>query len=121
MTINPEQRDALYASIIVRLTGINDVYLAVEEGEFEVADRLSSEFADYLRLLHDDLGWGDRTKSSVELTSPTDVLERALRRLRERAEIEGSEDATERVELQEQETQVRLVQETCDQLLSSLG
>lgn len=63
MTINPEQRDALYASIIVRLTGINDVYLAVEEGEFEVADRLSSEFADYLRLLHDDLGWGDRRQS----------------------------------------------------------
>lgn len=121
LIIQPEQRDALYASITARLTGIGDIYVAVAVEDFDTADRLSSEFADYLRLLHDDLGWGDSADGPIELKSPLDVLERSLKRLKERAEIEWGEEARERAELEGQEVEVRLVTETCDQLLAQIG
>lgn len=55
-TLTAEQRDALYEHILVRLTGINDINISLEQGEFGEVARLCDEFADFLRLLHDDLG-----------------------------------------------------------------
>ena len=65
--ISPQQRDLLYLSITARLTGINDVYGEYQQGNVEAA-RLSQEFSDDLRVLHDDLGWGDHpfAKHSAE-------------------------------------------------------
>ncbi len=119
-TISASARDALYQLIVVRLTGIRDVDTAIEDEDFEAADRLSSEFSDYLRLLHDDLGWGDHGET-VELKTPPDVLERALSRLRERAEDEHRQEAKERDELTEHARENELVRETCSQLLQVLN
>jgi hypothetical protein len=118
-TISPQERDALYQLILTRLTGINDVYQAIEAEDFDAADRLSSEFADYLRLLHEDLGWGQRNEA-IELKTPPDVLRRALSRLRERAEIEDREELEERDELAKQALRNQLIREACSHLLEEL-
>lgn len=120
LSITASERDALYRLIVPRLTGIGDVYTAIEAEDFDAADRLSSEFADYLRLLHEDLRWG-ACGDRVELKTPPDVLQRALSRLKERAELEHQEEAEEREELAEHAHQNQLVRDICSQLLRVLN
>lgn len=120
LTITAEQRDALYEHIVVRLTGVNDINIALEQGGFEEASRLSDEFADCLRLLHDGLGWGDAAQGSTELKAPADVVCRSLSRVKERAETEDQLEAEESAELEARRRQNRLVRETCGLILAEL-
>lgn len=119
-TITAEQRDALYEHILIRLTGVNDINIALEQGDFEEASRLSDEFADCLRLLHDGLGWGDTAQGTIELKAPADVVRRSLSRVRERAEAEDRLEAEESAELEARRRQNRLVRETCSLVLAEL-
>src|SRR3954447_8403119 len=114
-TITAEQRDVLYQHILVRLTGLNDVNLAVDKGDFQAANRLCDEFADYLRLLHDDLGWGETTQGAIELRAPAEVVRRALIQVRGRAEAEDRLEADESAELEASRRRNGLVRETCSQ------
>lgn len=120
-TITAEQRDVLYQHILVRLTGIGDINLAIDKNDFEEANRLCDEFADYLRLLHDDLGWGEATRAAIELKAPAEVVRRALIQVRERAEVEDRLEAEESAELEASRRRNRLVRETCSQVLAELG
>lgn len=120
-TITAEQRDALYRHILVRLTGINDINLALDRGDFREASQLSDDFADCLRLLHDDLGWGEAFQGSLELSAPTDVVRRALMRVKQRAEVEDGLEAEEAAEMEASRKQNHLVRETCSQVLAELG
>ena len=118
-TLNSSERDVLYWSIIVRLTGINDVYTAIEAEDWDMVDRLSREFSDLLRLAQ-DLGWGDESREAV-LTAPPEVLRGALSRLRERAETVESEEAAEREELAKQEKRTQFLRDVCGRHLAGLG
>jgi len=80
ITITAEERDALYDQILVGLTGIGDVWTAIEARNFEAAERLGRAYCDDLRLLLDDLGWGGGCGGPVELRTPANVLRRALAR-----------------------------------------
>lgn len=120
-TITAEQRDALYRHIVIRLTGINDINLALDRGDFREASRLSDEFADCLRLLHDDLGWGEEAQCSLEFRAPTDVVRRALTRVKERAEVEDGLEAEEAADLEASRRQNQLLRETCGQVLAELS
>jgi hypothetical protein len=120
LTITAEQRDVLYEHILVRLTGINDINIALDQEDFAEAAALCDEFADCLRLLHDDLGWGDKSQGSIELKAPADVVRRSLSRVKERAETEDRLEAKESAELEERRRQNRLVRETCSFVLSEL-
>jgi len=119
-TITAEQRDALYEHILARLTGVNDINIALGQGDFEEASRLSEEFADCLRLLHDGLGWGDSAQGSIELKAPADVVRRSLSRVKERAESEDRLEAEESADLEARRKQNRLVRETCSRVLGEL-
>ncbi len=120
LKITAEQGDALYRHILVRLTGINDINLALDRKDFQEAARLSDEFADCLRLVHDDLGWGEAVQGSLEFRSPTDVVRRALTRVKERAEVEDGLEAEEAADLEASRNQNLLVRETCSQVLAEL-
>jgi hypothetical protein len=120
-TITTEQRDVLYEEILVRITGIGDVLMAIEREDFDKAQHLADEFADYLRLLTDDLGWGDVPAGSVELNSPPGVIRRAMERLIRRAEYEDREVEEERVALQQRAERNKLMRLTCDQLLAEVA
>lgn len=124
ITITGEQRDVLYEQILIRLTGISDVYLTAEEGDFDAAQSLSGEFADYLLLLHEGLGWGEHHEGPVQLSSSPEVLRRALSRLMRRVEVQDPQEAELaelRAEVEERQERNRMTRETCEQLLAELG
>lgn len=120
ITITAEERDALYEHIYVRLSGIGDVWLAVQAEDFEMADRLGREFADDLYLVLDDLGWGE-TGDHVVLRTPPKVLRRVFDRVQQTAEAERACVEQERLEVQAQKLERERIIKTCRRVLSQLG
>jgi hypothetical protein len=120
LTVTGQQRDALYEEIVDRLSGIGDVWLAVRAQNYDVAQRLAQDYCDDLRLVTDDLGWGDGVGETIELSSPPDLLRRALSRWRDAAVSLDSGQERERTELRDAEQRNRLVVEACQQVLADL-
>jgi hypothetical protein len=119
-TLTAEQRDVLYVEILARLSGIGDVLMVIEHEEFDKAQRLADEYADYLRLLADDLGWGEMTGETIELKSSPDLLRRVARRMREITRAGDREMEEMRSSVEEWTEQSKLILPTCDQLLSEV-
>jgi hypothetical protein len=122
VTITAEQRDALYDRILDRLSGIGDVWLAANSQDFATAERLGREYSDELRLVLDDLGWGDGPDSGpVDLESSPDVLRRVFARLRDTTATERKAQATGWAESRNLEERNRLVSEACANVLRELN
>jgi hypothetical protein len=119
-TITAAQRDALREQIADRLGGIGDIGLAVSAENYDAARRLALEYSDVLRLVSEDLGWGEGTGEAVELRTPPDVLQRALTRLRDATVTHEASQQQERAEVREIEQRNRLVLEACQQVLADL-
>ncbi len=78
ITINREQRDAIYAEVTLDLDGIGDLAIAMNNSDYETARRYRQRFEDDMRLL-DDLGWGrEEHRDEFELTMPMPDLARAI-------------------------------------------
>jgi hypothetical protein len=121
VTISPEQREALYDRILDRLSGIGDVWVAVSTDDFDTADRLGREYSDELRLVLDDLGWGDGPEgAAIELTTDPAVLRRVFGRLRDTTAGERAAQATSWAESHLLEKRNRLVGEACATVLKAL-
>lgn len=120
ITITKEERDALYERIVMRLNGIDDVYRAVEQGDWASAQKLGQEFSDLLRFVCSDLGWGEGTEETLDLSTPPDVLSRAAKTLREMAETERAHFESESRQAAEGASEARYLQQTCDRLLGEL-
>lgn len=121
ITISGEERDTLYQQILIRLTGIDAVYGAVEEKDWETAQRLGKEFSDLLRFVCDDLGWGEQEPRPVSLTAPPDVLRRAAGLLRDTAAFEREHYERKRDEAAEDAARTQQLQETCERILSEVS
>lgn len=122
VTISHAQRDAVYDQILDRLSGIEDIWLAASTQRYETADRLGREYSDELRLILDDLGWGDGPEGeSIELTTPPDVLRRVFARLRDTTAAERSDRQASWAESRQREERNRLVGEACQTVLAMLG
>ncbi|HEX2391981.1 MAG TPA: hypothetical protein VHI77_03585 [Solirubrobacterales bacterium] len=84
ITISAAQREVLYVQVLDHLSGLGDLWLAIEGEDYPRADALGHAFADDLRLLLEDLGWPDREElpsgGRVELTMPPDDLRRVIER-----------------------------------------
>lgn len=119
--ITPEQRDALYEQILIKLSGIGDVWIAVCAGDYETADRLGRAYSDDLRLVLDDLGWGDGTGEAVELRTPSDVLRRVFERLLDAVANQREAEQAQRIEVRQIERRAKLVTEACARVLAGLG
>jgi hypothetical protein len=121
VTITAEQRDALYDRILNRLSGIDDVWLAASSADYDTADRLGREYSDELRLVLDDLGWGDGPGGEeIRLTADSDVLRRVFGRLRDSTAGERAAQATSWAESRVLEDRNRLVGEACATVLEAL-
>lgn len=118
--ITAAERDALYEQIVVRLSGIDEVWMAVEAEDYAQAERVGREFSDDLRLIVDDLGWGAGSSEALELASPPDVLQRVCTRLRGRAEAQRETEEEERAQSRQREEQTQRVLETCRRVLGEL-
>ena len=121
LSITPQQRDALYAQVLDHLGGIDDVRLAAEREDFDLADRLGRAFDDDLRLILDVLGWGDHASEPVELGLPAEELARVLRNLRARAVEQIEAERGEQEAFRAMWERATLVRRTCDELLLELS
>jgi len=85
VTIDAEQRAALWEDVTQDLTGIDGVYLAIRDEQWEKARALRCRFEADMRLL-DDIGWAEHEPHQhFDLTIPADELRLTLRRLHENA------------------------------------
>lgn len=85
LTITRGQRDAIYQMVLDHLTGIGEVWMAVQHRDLPTARRLGRDFAEELRLL-EDLGWTETIDGEmIALTVPPDELMRTLARLHKHA------------------------------------
>lgn len=119
--ITAAERDALYEQIVVRLSGIDEVWLAVEAKDYARAGQVGREFSDDLRLILDDLGWGAGRGEPLDLATPPDVLQRVCKRIQGKAEAQRETEEEERARGQEREEQTQQVLETCRRLIGELG
>ena len=98
ITIDREQRDAIYEEVLTELTGTGDIWAELQSGDYEVACRTRDRLADDMRLL-DDLGWEpDPDRETFELTMDPPDLARALRVLNDNARATLSEHVSKPVE-----------------------
>lgn len=124
IAITAKERNALYGEIVVRLTGIDALYRAVDAEDFEQAERLGREFCDYLLVLLNDLGWGEVSPSSprdFELTTAPDVLRRVLERLHVAASSQLETDKGRTRAAQADEALTEFVMTTCSEALEALA
>jgi hypothetical protein len=120
ITLSADHRDALYELILDRLSGLDDLWRAIDRDDFETAGRLGREFSDDLRLILDDLGWIP-SEEPVTLTLPAADLQRIFSTLRDHA-VKGMEMRED--ELDEQRRfleRSELVTDACDQVLSAVS
>lgn len=119
--ITAAERNAFYDELFVRLSGLDSIWLSAQQGEYEVADRLAREFADDLRLIFDDLGWGEGSGEPLELATAPDVLRRIVTRLQVAAEAQQMQLEQERAERQRQEKKAQRLMDACRRVLAELG
>jgi hypothetical protein len=120
-----EERAAILSQVFDHLNGFGDLHLAIQNEDFETAERLGQEFGDELRLL-EDLGWIDPpTAGEIQLTMPLEELHRVFTRLRADAEElrqdEERVDAEVEDEAREHRNRARRVTDVCDRVLRVVG
>ena len=78
ITINREQRDAIYFEVALDLDGIGDLAIAMSKADYATARRYRQRFEDDMRLL-DDLGWErEQNRDEFDLTMSTPDLARVI-------------------------------------------
>lgn len=121
VSITREERDALYERTLIRLSGIDGVFQAAEEKDWEEAQKLGQEFADLLRLVCEDLGWGEGAAERLELKTPRDVLVRAVSILGSDAKHDREHHEAELRQAEEQASEARFLEQACERIVSELG
>lgn len=85
VTIRPNARAVLRRQLLSELSGIGDIYLAVEAGDWATARTLRRRYEDCMRLL-DDLGWReDDPAEEFAITMDPVALMRVLAQLHQRS------------------------------------
>jgi hypothetical protein len=121
ITISGEERNALFNQIADRLTGIDVVYTSLEVRDWETAQRVGQEFADLLRFLCEDIGWGEGGDDVYVLTSPPNVLQRVIGFVHKAALADREVHERERDEAGDDVTEAKQLQEMCERILGSVG
>ena len=75
ITINRDQRDAMYQEVVLDLNGLTDLWTEFDAGNYDRAKELRQRFMFDMRLL-DDLGW-DRDEARDEFTLTMDGVDLA--------------------------------------------
>jgi hypothetical protein len=68
ITINRDQRDAMYQQVVLDLNGLTDLWTEFSDGNYDRAKELRQRFVFDMRLL-DDLGWEpEQDRDEFDLT-----------------------------------------------------
>lgn len=120
ITISAIQRDLLYQEILNRLAAIGDIHFALDQEDWDAATQMGIAFSDDLRIVSQDLGWGPHRGEPVDLTSPPDVLRRAMSRWRDSILGIESEHEDEREAMRRTQERNQLVIDACRSVLDAL-
>lgn len=86
VTLQTQERDALWAQVHANFTLFGDLELAMSRGEEETCYRLGRKILDGLRLILDGgLGWQERSAMPTVLTLPDMELRALMSRMQEQA------------------------------------
>lgn len=120
VTISREQRDALYGEAACEMTGIGDIYHALDHDDPAEARRLRRRYEDVMRLL-DDIGWTEEDpRERIPLTMHADQLMRIAHLLGSRALEQMAAHETVIDEERPLRERHALVASTCSDLLEQL-
>ena len=121
VTISAEQRDALYERALAELRGFEDLLAAVDARDMEAAYRRGRRFLDALRLIQEELGWGEHPDGSRDLrTIAPRELSKILGRVRDDAIVDYERERPEQEQHRTTWEETALVRDTCDQVVQSL-
>lgn len=121
ITIDREQRDAIYEEVLTDLTGSGDVWAELASGNYEAARRTRDRLVGDMRLL-DDLGWEpEADRELFELTMPPAALAAALRTLNENTRSTLHEQITKPLEEADLARRALITQTTCGDVLAQLA
>lgn len=119
--LSREQRDAIYAEIMLDLSGTGDIQIELDNGDYEAARRHRRRFEDDMRLL-DDIGWEPKADGEeFELSMPADQLARALRHLNANAHAMLDAHVAEPIDQQRRARQTLIAQTAYGDLLGQLS
>jgi hypothetical protein len=123
--LTADEGDALREIVLTHISGIDDLRLACEAGDFERAQRLGIEFGDELRLM-EDLRWGGGVlpeTAVIRLTMPPKQLRRLFVRLRSVIATLRADEEREEAEVREEarifRERAQRVTEACDRVLGA--
>jgi hypothetical protein len=114
LKLSRDQRDAIYGEVMVDLSSLGDLYLFLQEQDYDKAREYRRRHEQNLRVL-DDLGWEVEPEpepgsgDEFEITMPTGELVDMLRRLNESAGQTIHRHVVEPIEATEAEITLRAV------------
>lgn len=119
--IDREQRDAIYAEVMLDLSGTGDIQIELDNDDYDAARRHRRRFEDDMRLL-DDIGWEPEADGEeFELSMAADQLARTLRHLNENAHAMLDAHIAEPIEQQRRARQSLLAQTAYGDLLGQIA
>ena len=120
LTIKPAARAVLRQQLLTELSGIGDIYLAVQEDQWGTALSLRRRYEGCMRLL-DDLGWReDDPAEEFAITMEPIPLMRVLARLHERCGEEVEEHVASTAEGRQALWEAMLTVAICGDVLVDL-
>ncbi len=114
--ITSRQRELLYEFVTDRLTGIDSVWRLFADKNWNEAKRSGREYADFLLLLDEGLGWEPDCGKPVTLSAPPSVLGRALEALKLDALANDGEQRELRLLVAQTEVKREETIKACDEL-----
>jgi hypothetical protein len=122
ITIKGPTRDVVYECLELDLSGFVPLLPILERSDFETASRIALDISAALRVIAQDLGWGNGEGGrTVELNSPPDALRRVFTRLRDSAIGHRESERPDREEVREAEQRDLGIERVAIRVLAALG
>lgn len=120
VTLKPTARGFLRGQVLAELSGIGDIYIAADAGQWGTALALRRRYEDCMRLL-DDLGWReDDPAEEFAITMEPIPLMRVLARVHERCGEEVEEHVASTAEGRQALCEAMLTVAICGDVLVDL-
>jgi hypothetical protein len=118
VTLESDERDALFAQVEVDLGLLGDLQLALGKGDEEECYRLGRRVSDALRLVvAGGLGWRERTRGATVLTLSDEEIRHTVTRMREDVVAAIEHKRPEHEEGQSEWEELAAIKRTCETTL----
>jgi hypothetical protein len=118
VTLESEERDALFAQVEVDLGMLGDLQTAISQGNEEECYRLGRRVSDALRLVvAGGLGWRERTRGATVLTLSDEEIRHTVTRMRGDVMAAIEHKRPEHEENQSEWEELAAIEKACESIL----